>query len=156
MMHDSEKSRPEEIETAISAAGLRPTSNRIMVLRALRSAERPLSLGDIETQLETLDKSSVFRTLAALQEHHLVHSVEDGRGIELYEPCTGRGKCGIDDIHTHFYCICCHKVYCFDNQPTPIVPLPEGFRATSVNYMLKGLCPDCRNHTHGHTHFHND
>lgn len=145
--------RHTDIESAIIKSGLRPTPNRIMVLRAIRMADRPLSLSDIESRLQTLDKSSVFRTLTALQEHHLVHSVEDGRGIELYETCTGEGSCGVDDIHTHFYCTCCHKVYCFDDQPAPIVPLPEGFVATSVNYMLKGICPDCKGHGEGHRHF---
>lgn len=139
-----------DIETLLEDSGLRPTTNRIMVLRGIMEANRPLSLTNLEHRLETLDKSSIFRTLSALQEHSLVHSFEDGRGIELYEICSGHGKC--DDIHSHFYCLCCRKVFCFDSLPAPIVPLPEGFTASSVNYMLKGLCPDCRNHSEGHLH----
>jgi Fur family ferric uptake transcriptional regulator len=30
-----------------------------------------------------------------------------------------------------------------EGTPIPLVPLPEGYEMTSVNYMIKGLCPDC-------------
>ena len=29
------------------------------------------------------------------------------------------------------------------NIPTPVVQLPEGFTLNSINYVLKGLCPEC-------------
>jgi len=25
----------------------------------------------------------------------------------------------------------------------PVVPLPDGFKLNSINYVLKGLCPEC-------------
>jgi Fur family ferric uptake transcriptional regulator len=27
--------------------------------------------------------------------------------------------------------------------PIPSVSLPQGYHLTSINYMAKGLCPDC-------------
>lgn len=124
--------------------GVRPTSNRIMVLRELLYSPRPLSLAELEAGISTLEKSSILRVLSLLLEHHLIHAVEDGRGIVKYEICHGKDRCSINDMHVHFYCVACQQVYCFEGIPVPMVELPEGFSADSVNYMLKGLCSRCK------------
>lgn len=131
------------IDALLSKAGIRPTSNRILVLRTLIGNNSPMSMSDIETRLDTLDKSSVFRVLTLLQSHGLIHAVEDGRGIVRYEPCNVRDTDSDNDLHAHFYCERCHKVYCFENIPTPVVELPDGFSVRTINYMLKGICPTC-------------
>lgn len=133
-------------------AGIRPTSNRILVLRAILQSDRPLCLADLENQLQTLEKSSVSRVLNLLQTHGIIHTIEDGRGITRYETCRGDHchdgdhTANGDDLHAHFYCERCHKVYCFHTIQTPQVTLPEGFTTLSINYMLKGICPDCQHH----------
>ena len=135
----------EDIEDIMEKAGVKPTANRILVLRALISSDSPRSLADLEEQLQTLDKSSIHRVLNLFSAHHIVHAMEDGRGIVKFELCTGGDTHGTPGhMHVHFYCESCHKVYCFDHLPVPPVPLPDGFDAHSVNYMLKGRCPDCR------------
>ena len=53
--------------------GVKLTANRILVARALSQAGRPLSLSELEDALETLDKSSIFRTLMTFKQAHLVH-----------------------------------------------------------------------------------
>ena len=138
----------------LTAAGIRPTPNRILVTRELLAAESPLSLTELETRIDTLDKSSVFRVLTLLLDHGVVHGSEDGRGVTRYEICRGdhHGHKTDDDLHSHFdndlhahfYCERCNKVFCFPQINTPQVSLPEGFSATSVNFMIKGICPDCR------------
>lgn len=137
--------RMEDIEKTIEQAGIKPTSNRILVLRELTGSNRPLSLGDLDQSIGTLEKSSILRTLAALQEHHLIHSIEDGRGVIKYEPCSGHHGEEDNDMHVHFYCEKCHKVTCFEGIAVPSVSLPSGFSAHSVNYMVKGICSDCAN-----------
>ncbi len=131
----------------MEAAGVKPTSNRIIVLRALLAAHSPLSLLELESQLRTLDRSSIFRVLTLLQEHEVIHSVEDGRGVTKYELCHGHHHCTPDDMHVHFYCEVCDKVFCFDDVNVPQVDVPDGFKVRSVNYMLKGVCPSCRSKT---------
>lgn len=129
----------------LERAGIKPTSNRILVLRALVKSACPLSLSDLEIKLLSLEKSSVFRVLTLLLKHGVVHTIEDGRGIVKYEICTGHGNCTGDDLHVHFYCESCNHVYCFDKIRAPIVELPDGFAINSINYMLKGVCPKCCN-----------
>ena len=45
------------------AHGIRPTANRILVVRALLAADRPMSLTELEHKILTLDKSGIFRAL---------------------------------------------------------------------------------------------
>lgn len=125
-------------------AGIRPTSNRITVLRAILGASSPLSLIELETQLVTLDRSSILRVLTLLQEHEVIHSIEDGRGVTKYELCHGDRHCAPGDMHVHFYCDKCDRVYCFEDVTVPRVEIPEGFNVRSINYMLKGVCPRCK------------
>ena len=51
------------MEKLLSQHGVKPTPNRLLVARELSSAGRPLSLMELEGRLETVDKSSIFRTL---------------------------------------------------------------------------------------------
>lgn len=143
--HGKPEAHVADIEEMLDGAGLKPTSNRILVLRQVVNSDRPLSLMELDAQLDTLDKSSIFRTLTALFEHGLVHAVEDGRGIVRYERCTSshRHADGDSDLHAHFYCEKCNRVLCLENIPAPHVDLPEGFRVNSVNFMVKGICPGC-------------
>lgn len=131
------------MEDMLVRAGIRPTSNRLLVLRALASSLHPLSLAEIDAAIGSMERSSVFRTLSLLLEHHLLHAVEDGRGIVKYELCHGDAHHTMNDMHVHFYCEGCNEVFCFENLHVPEVDLPDGFAATSVNYMLKGLCARC-------------
>lgn len=138
-MADSQKS----IEI-LERKGVRVTSIRILVMEALMCSSRPMSLSDLETELDTVDKSSIFRTLEVFEKHHIVHSIDDGTGSVKYEVCEGRDNCTIADMHTHFYCEKCHRTFCLKDISAPLVDLPEGFSASSVNYIIKGICPECR------------
>lgn len=123
--------------------GVRPTANRLLVYCALKTASKAVSLGELEIMLETIDKSSISRTLAILLEHHLLHSMEDGEGVVKYELCTGEDDCSVDDMHPHFYCESCRKVICLKSVRIPVVQISDGCIVNSINYMIKGLCPEC-------------
>lgn len=123
--------------------GVKPTPNRILVLRELLQADRPQSLADLEFALETLDKSSIFRVLNLFVEHGIVHAIEDGSGSTKYETCKGEHECSPSDMHVHFFCESCRQTYCFESTHIPPVDLPDGFSAHTVNYMIKGICPAC-------------
>lgn len=130
--------------TCLELKGVKPTANRILVLRALRESARPMSLTDLENVLETMDKSSIFRVLTLFLEHDIVHAFEDGRGILNYEPCTNQTVCNLSDAHIHFYCESCRRSFCLDDIPLPEFHLKEGFTMHSVSFVIKGECPQCR------------
>lgn len=134
----------KDAETLLEKAEIKPTSNRLLVVRALLSAERPLSLIELETTLETLERSSISRVLSLLVEKDVIHMFEDGRGVAKYEVCPGETHCSFSDMHAHFYCDACQRVYCFENIAAPKIDIPEGFDIKGINYMLKGICPNCK------------
>lgn len=144
----------EESEDILARAGIKPSPVRILLLRCLHEAGRPLSIQELEQRLETVDRSSISRTLAIFASHHLVHSIEDGSGSCKFEICKApechSSQCehttpGTDygDMHPHFYCERCHTTYCLDHLTLPPLPLPQGFRPTTANYVIKGFCPKC-------------
>lgn len=127
----------------LSKRDIQPTAIRILVLRAMLQADRSVSLLDLENILDTVDKSTIFRTLTLFLSHHLIHSIDDGTGSFKYAVCSSDCSCEVNDLHTHFHCEKCNRTFCFTNIPTPIVNLPKGFSLSSINYVLKGFCPDC-------------
>lgn len=123
--------------------GVKPTANRIVVVKALAAMDRPLSLTELEYKILTIDKSGVFRALTLFREHHLVHVIEDGGDGVRYELCRSMADDEDEDAHAHFYCERCHKTFCMVGMPMPSVELPEGYVMNSVNFVVKGLCPSC-------------
>lgn len=137
------------LETEIlEKKGVKPTPNRVLVLRAMLGAGRPLSLSELEIMLDSVDRSSIFRVLTMFADRHVVHELEDGSGMAKYEVCSGEEECTVEDMHVHFYCESCHRTYCFRDMHIPGIELPEGFRMDSVNYMVKGICPTCAGEKH--------
>lgn len=126
--------------------GVKPTANRILVAEALHRAGRPMSMMEIEDVIGSIDKSGISRTLSLFREQHLVHTIQDGGDGVRYELCHSHSDSHDEDAHVHFYCTSCRKTFCLDNIPIPDVALPEGYDRESVNYMVSGICPDCRKH----------
>ena len=126
--------------------GIKPTAIRILILKTMMRFQRAVSLLDIENALDTVDKSTIFRAITLFLAHHLIHAVDDGSGSLKYAVCSNDCSCEVDDLHTHFYCEKCHRTFCFKNVHVPVVDIPDGFSVRSVNYVLKGLCADCRGH----------
>lgn len=123
--------------------GIKPTAMRLLILRAMLDTHRAVSQHDLEETLQTVDKSTIFRTVMLFMEHHLVHAVDDGSGALKYAVCSDDCTCSVSDQHVHFYCEGCHRAFCFRQQAVPVVEAPEGFVLHGVNYVLKGLCPAC-------------
>ena len=133
----------EAISTLLGEHSVRTTPNRILVAEALSEAGRPVSLSELEDILPSMDKSSIFRCLSLFRDVHLVHVIEDGGDGLRYELCHCHESDHDDDLHAHFYCERCRKTFCLEDIPVPEVDLPEGYLMTSVNYLVKGICPDC-------------
>ena len=136
--------KSQDIIQQLEAKGIKPTANRILVLKALASSSMPLSLSNIEKLLVSMDKSSIFRVLTLFLEHDVVHAFEDGRGILNYELCEEDGKCDHHDGHIHFYCESCQRSFCMEDIHIPSFELPEGFFPHSVSFVIKGECPECK------------
>ena len=93
----------ENIEHILESKWIKPTSNRILVMRELMKATNPLSLADLEILLGfTLDKASIFRVIELFAEKDMVHVIEDGSRSLKYELCHSDTRYSIPDQHIHF------------------------------------------------------
>lgn len=134
----------QDMISRLESKGIRPTANRILVMKTLIGEQNPQSLSNLERKMVSMDKSSIFRTLTLFLEHDVVHAFEDGRGVLCYELCEEKGACDHHDGHIHFYCKSCQRSFCMENIHIPSFELPEGFYPHSISFVIKGECPDCR------------
>ncbi|MDO4496421.1 MAG: transcriptional repressor [Bacteroidales bacterium] len=132
----------QEIEAAeLKLHGVNPTAVRMLVWRKLQLRHDAFSLVDIEQDLPTVDRSTIFRTLKLFASCKLLHEVDDGTGMAKYCIC----HCNDEHHHghVHFACARCQRTFCIENVKIPGVVLPEGFVAEEAEYVIKGLCPEC-------------
>lgn len=134
----------QDMISRLESKGIRPTANRILVMKTLMGEQNPQSLSNLERKMVSMDKSSIFRTLTLFLEHDVVHAFEDGRGVLCYELCEEKGACDHHDGHIHFYCESSQRSFCMEDIHIPSFELPEGFYPHSISFVIKGECPDCR------------
>lgn len=133
----------EELVNKLSHKNINPTANRILVLKTLMEKDCPMSLADLENELLTMDKSSIFRVLQLFAQKDMVDTFEDGRGVHIYEICSAEGRCDGQDAHLHFYCEKCHKSFCFKDVQVKDINIPQDFKINSISFVIGGICPNC-------------
>lgn len=132
------------IENILTDRGVKPTVNRILVMKELMKASNPVNLADLEVLLGfSMDKASIFRVLELFAEKDVVHVIEDGSRSLKYELCHSETKHSIADQHAHFYCEHCKETYCIEAARVPMIDIPDGFTPHSINYVIKGICSKC-------------
>lgn len=125
------------------------TAARRLVVRTLAEAGGPLAAGDLHDRLRhDIPLSSLYRTLAVLEEARVLAKEHDAGGVaryELAEWLTGH--------HHHVVCASCGEVR--DVVVTPetehiIARLVEemardaGYRPTGHRIDVEGICAACR------------
>ena len=132
-------------EDVLKNAGVRVTALRLMIWRTISDKmKEAFSLADLEQLLISVDKSTLFRSLILFTEHGLLHTINDGSGSHKY--CV----CHCDDHnhhhgHVHLTCIHCHKTWCLENVSIPSVSVPTGYDVVECEYIVKTVCPMCKN-----------
>ena len=133
-------------EEILKSAGIRPTAIRLLIFREIVRIDRTFNLSEMEERLDTVDKSTLFRTLTLFQQHHILHEVDNGSGSKLYCLCT----CGSSHhtSHIHFTCTRCGKV-----EDVEDLSLPENLslqaeerlqcQVENLQLTLWGICCDC-------------
>ena len=104
---------------------IKPTAIRLLILKSMMEAGRAVSQLDLETLLDTVDKSTISRTITLFLSHHLIHSIDDGSGSWKYAVCDDSCNCVLKDLHSHFYCEKCHRTFCLEKIHIPVIDLPK-------------------------------
>ena len=130
----------QDIERILTDADVKPTAIRMMVMKEIIAIGHTFTLSDMEIRLETVDRSTLFRTLTLFLEHKLLHEVDNGSGSKIYCRCECRST---HTSHIHFTCTSCGKTFCIKDIDTSSIPHPEGFTIEETSCVMKGFCPDC-------------
>ena len=124
--------------------GVRATPLRKTTLSLLFEAGTPLSLKTLSDRFpgKQPDRVSLYRTLSLLELKGIIHKVLGADSVWRY--CAHRpGKAGCPGNHAHFVCLACGEMLCLQDQPIPVLHLPEGYTIKGKQLLAYGLCPRC-------------
>jgi Fur family ferric uptake transcriptional regulator len=132
----------------------RQTRQRDALLQALQGSARALTPAELcelaQQQVATLNLSTVYRQLNALQELGVVTRVDLPGQSARYEAACEHAHHGVDTEgeqdhhHHHFHCTRCDRVFPIHACPGPMAELaPPGFQVERHDLTLHGLCADC-------------
>jgi Fur family ferric uptake transcriptional regulator len=120
------------------------TDSRKKILSLFLSTPDALAHGDIEKKAgEKFDRVTVYRTLQTFVEKGIVHTIPTADNSVRYALCKDCEEGHHHDEHIHFVCSNCHKTICLDDVVSPVIELPEGYRAESTQVVINGICRDC-------------
>lgn len=129
-----------EMVDMMRQAGLRPSAQRLAVLRHVGNTHSHPSSDEVYRELQTafpsLSRTTVYNSLHALVDAGLVRELEIDAGNKRYDLAP-------QAPHGHFICRRCGRIFDMPLPPGFAAVTPPGFRIDSVDIYGKGLCPDC-------------
>jgi Fur family transcriptional regulator, ferric uptake regulator len=131
----------DELRTSVRGKGLRATPSRLAVLELLRTAQVPMSHGDVADRLagSSWDRATIYRNLTDLAEVGLVRRTDMGDHIWRFEAVSG------DHEHPHFVCTECGNVECLPEIELAIrrAKAPRAVKQRKVEVHVRGRCDSC-------------
>jgi Fur family ferric uptake transcriptional regulator len=129
--------------------GLRMTRQRILVLQALCELGGHASAEDVYEQAtlhqQTVDLSTVYRTLERFRDLRILSQTDLGRGCAEYEVVT-------DQQHHHLVCQGCRQVIDLDHSylsaAAKSIRRDFGFEPIFDHFAIFGWCRECRRVEH--------
>jgi len=127
--------------TAIQDLGL--TKQREVVLQVIRGAEQHLTANEVfgraKELLPSISFATVYNSLRYLKEAGHIAEIQFGNGASRFDRMTHR--------HDHAICTSCGKLVDIEMEhPAELVKLAakySKFKPESLEFTLRGLCPDC-------------
>jgi len=133
----------QELIPALRERGMRVTSQRVLVHRALRELDRHVTadelLDAVSPRLPNVSLPTIYATLDLLEELGMVRRVQRA-GTTLFDPRT--------DSHHHLVCTQCGSIEDVDSElDTSAIERAatrRGFDPERVEAVVHGRCAACR------------
>lgn len=136
----------DKLIDALSDEGYRITNARRAVCEVVASShDQHLTAADIYSRARAqagtrLDRSTVYRTLEALEDSGLLTHSHLGHGPSVYHLAEDAG-------HQHLICLRCGKTFTLPEVETrrlvEAIAGSTGFVLDASHFALSGLCADC-------------
>jgi Fur family ferric uptake transcriptional regulator len=129
----------------LSAAGLRPSRSRVLVLEELAREANDATAQELHQRLvrrrRSVGLATVYRALGAMSEAGVVDALPHGSTETCYRLCG-------EAHHHHLVCERCHRVIELPGCPATAwierAAGEAGFVLTDHRLEARGLCEDCR------------
>ncbi len=137
-----------QVETRLKDADARYTTGRRRVVGALAAADGPVTAADLQSRLGSLPLSSLYRSLAVLEDAGVVAPHFGQKGITRYELAEW-----LQGHHHHLVCIECGSVddVSLSRQHEQVVRRviaeigeAASFQPVSHTLEIEGRCARCR------------
>jgi len=133
----------DELIPALRERGLRVTSQRVVVHRALRELDRHVTadelLDAVSERLPNVSLPTIYATLDLLEDLSMVRRVQRA-GATLFDPRT--------DPHHHLICDECGSIEdldsALDTSAVERAAQRRGFSQARVEAVVHGRCASCR------------
>lgn len=123
---------------------MRNTAAKKKILNLLNTSEVALSHADVQALLPKnfCDRVTIYRVLDRLVEEGFAHKIVNIDGIVCYANCETCASAHAHN-HLHFNCENCKSITCLEDIE-PTFNLPSNYEIRDVNFLVSGLCPNCR------------
>lgn len=127
-------------------AGLKRTTSRIEVVRAVAKSRRPMSHTEVIRALASrgFDRVTLYRNLLDLAEVGVLRRTDHGDHVWRYEMVSRETHVA---EHPHFVCTDCGRVACLTGVAVEITAFdnsaPRSVRSHKVAVQLSGRCNAC-------------
>jgi Fur family ferric uptake transcriptional regulator len=145
MAMPSEAQARPDARRLLTASGIRPTRQRLLVLQILAAEPNDATAQQIHAHLRdqghSVGLATVYRTLSVLSRYGVVDALTHHPGEVCYRLCTA------GDHHHHLVCTECHRVVelrdCDLDSWLAQLGTEHSFTVTAHTVEVAGLCADC-------------
>jgi Fur family ferric uptake transcriptional regulator len=143
----------DEAEKILRELGLHITVARLTVLNIFLRTSTIIDHSELMARCEkSINRITLYRTLQAFYEHHLLAKVPSSNGIAKYiyrgTPAHGlvpRRK--TPERHVHLICQDCGKIISLEHFSLPRIDLPKDFKPNFIDLIVNGKCASCAENT---------
>lgn len=132
---------PAEFAEMMHKAGVRPSAQRMAILRNVAEGRmHPTAdeiFQDLHTEYPTMSRTTVYNSLRVLTEGGLLKELDLESGNRRYDFAR-------QPRHGHLRCRCCGRIFDMSLPGDLRLPSPQGFHIDSIDIFFRGLCPDCK------------
>lgn len=132
----------DNLSALFSSAGLRLTAPRRIIFDALRRSDVPQSIVQLSAVCPTIDKASIYRTIALFDKHSITQRVPRGWKF-LYELAVPFAP-----HHHHLICTQCGGLTNIESEQleTMITDITDEhqFIPTRHHFEITGICNNCK------------
>lgn len=131
---------PADLAEMMHTAGVRPSVQRLAILRNIvEKRQHPTAdeiFRDLQTEYPTMSRTTVYNSVRILTEAGLLKELDLESGNRRYD-------FELQPHHGHLRCSRCGRIFDMALPDGLHLPVAHGFHIDSIDIFFHGLCPDC-------------